>query len=184
MHCSRLPARWAGLLAALSLTAGCSRPSDSLPEWKASDHDNQAKPAQGQVDTKAPRPGMPDLAKEGITDLTLATWKQNCVKCHGLIGRGDGPQAATFRPPDFTNPEWQRVALDTEMERAISKGRGRMPAFGHLPPDTVMSLVRLVRRMGPQADSPKDAAPAAAEGARPSLPPAHPPLPGRPAPGP
>jgi mono/diheme cytochrome c family protein len=150
------------ILGGLAIALGCNRSPDSLPEWTPADHDNKSKPAPGQVDTKAARPGMPDLQKEGITDLTLATWKQNCATCHGMIGRGDGPQAATFKPPDFTSAAWQRTAMEQEMERAILKGRGRMPAFGHLPPETVKSLVRLVRRMGPsegnaeqgQADTP------------------------------
>lgn len=160
------------VLGGLAVAFGCNRSPDSLPEWTPADHDNKSKPAPGQVDTKAARPGMPDLQKEGITDLTLATWKQNCSTCHGLIGRGDGPQAATFKPPDFTSAAWQRTAMEQEMERAILKGRGRMPAFGHLPPETVQSLVRLVRRMGPTGEG---APPSQAES-----PPAH----GTPAPSP
>jgi mono/diheme cytochrome c family protein len=135
------------LLSAVSLGACDKKDPGALPEWSPADHDNQDKPEAGQVDTKNPRPGMPNLEQYGLNDLILATWKQNCVPCHGVIGRGDGPQSAVFRPTDLTNPEWQRVAIDSEIAHTIKKGRGRMPAFAQIPDETVTGLVRLVRML-------------------------------------
>ena len=126
--------------------AGCDRKDpDDLPEWTPSDHDNQTNPQPGQVDTNNPRPGMPSLAKYGITDVVLTTWKQSCVPCHGVIGRGDGPRGAALRPRDLTDPGWQRVAIDSEIAHTIKKGRGRMAGFPDLPDETVEGLVHLVR---------------------------------------
>jgi mono/diheme cytochrome c family protein len=110
------------------------------------------------VDTAERKANMPDLTKQGIDDVVLAAWKQNCIPCHGVIGRGDGPQGRSLRPPDFTNPRWHRTAIDSEMAYAIQKGRGNMPAFAHLPEPTVQGLVKLVRMLNP--DRVKDAAPA------------------------
>ena len=138
------------LLLALVLlaTTGCDKknPGD-LPEWSPADHDNQTNPQPGQVDTSKPKAGMPSLQEHGITDVVLATWKQNCVPCHGLIGRGDGPQGAALRPTDLTNPQWQRVAIDSEILHTIKNGRGRMPAFSSIPDETAQGLVRLVRML-------------------------------------
>jgi mono/diheme cytochrome c family protein len=151
-------------LGLLFSTLGCDdRSASTLPLWTPADHDNVASPAAGQVDTEAPRPNMPDLSQHGIDDVVLATWKQNCTSCHGLIGRGDGPQSPMFRPPDLTRPELQEGASDDEILEAIAKGRGKMPAFGHLPEDTRKGLLRLVRMLG----APKP-------GASPAAPPNHP----------
>lgn len=154
------------LLGALFLGA-CDRvDAESLPEWSAADHTNQGQPSKNQVDTKKARPGMPDLEKEGITDVVLATWKQNCIACHGTIGRGDGPQARTFRPPDFTNPVWQKNAMAPEMTNTIKKGKGKMPPFAHLPDETVAGLIQLIRRLN--SDRSAAAAPKAPPAAAPT----------------
>jgi len=159
-------------LGLLFLTPGCDdRAASALPLWTPADHDNVASPAAGQIDTEAPRPKMPDLSQHGIDDVVLATWKQNCTSCHGLIGRGDGPQSPMFRPPDLTQPELQEGASDDEILSAIAKGRGKMPAFGHLPEDTRKGLLRLVRMLGAPRPSATSAAPEAA-----APPPGHPPV--------
>jgi hypothetical protein len=166
---TRLPVRsvlkrrlWA-TTASFALCLACLACEDKkrdVPTWTPADHDNQAKPAPGQVDTKAPRPGMPNLEKHGINDVILATWKQSCMPCHGRIGQGDGPQGVALRPPNFTDARFQKVALDSEMEHAILRGRGRMPAFSHLPQETVRGLVQLVRLMGGRTPEGDSAAPA------------------------
>lgn len=143
------------VLCGLSI-AGCDKKDPAkLREWSPSDHDNQGEPQPGQVDTSKPRPAnMPSLEKYGINDVVLATWKQNCVPCHGVIGRGDGPQGVALRPRDLTDPNWQRVAIDSEIAYSIKKGRGKMPAFAQIPDETVSGLVRLVRMLNasPKAD--------------------------------
>jgi mono/diheme cytochrome c family protein len=96
---------------------------------------------------------MPDLTRHGIDDVVLATWKQTCTPCHGLIGRGDGPQGAVLHPTDLTSAVWQGRAIDSEIAYTIHKGRGRMPGFAHIPDATVAGLVRLVRMLGPAPQS-------------------------------
>lgn len=172
------------LFVLLFLAPGCSRPDGaSLPEWTAADHDHQDLPANGQVDTSKRREGMPDLERHGVNDVILATWKQNCITCHGVIGRGDGPQGAALSPPDFTNPEWQDGITDAKMTGTITAGQGRMPAFSHLPGETVTGLVNLIRLLGARPENtvgqaedsgaPEDGKAAVAQ---PTLPPAHPPI--------
>ncbi len=161
---------------------GCDRKADELPEWRPEDHDHQnegspsasgpgaasaASPAapgaaKEAASGGAPRPPMAALERFGITPAVLASWKQNCVPCHGLIGAGDGPQGAVLRPRNLADPAWQRVALDDEIAHAIKKGRGRMPAFPGLPDETVTGLVRLVRLMNPERSAEPEPAPAEA----------------------
>lgn len=160
---------WAWPLFSLCLLGCDGQSSKDLPVWSPSDHDNQSNPGADQTDTTAARPRMPELNEHGIDDVVLATWKQNCTTCHGLVGRGDGPQAPMFRPPDLTSAAFQARAIDSEILYAIEKGRGRMPAFGHLPKDTIAGLARLVRMLGP---APGDVPPASSAGAASSATPA------------
>lgn len=133
-----------------AILGACDQSSaENLREWTPADHDHQSKPGSGQVDTEARKAAMPDLTKHGVDDVVLAAWKQNCVQCHGVIGRGDGPQGRALRAPDFTNPAWQRTRIDSEMANAIKNGRGNMPPFGHLPDGTVSGLVKLIRMLNP-----------------------------------
>ncbi len=150
----------AALAALAVLTAACDRDGEGLREWSPQDHDHQTTPSAGQVDTSQQRPG---LEEHGLSDVILASWKQNCVTCHGPVGRGDGPQGPMVRPPDFTNPVWQKNAMDDHMRRTITRGRGAMPGFAHLPEETVDGLIRLVRLLNrdrPASDRPASDRPA------------------------
>jgi mono/diheme cytochrome c family protein len=102
--------------------------------WQPGDHDGEAKNA-GQVD---------GVAAPGEEDATLVsmTWKQTCAQCHGMSGRGDGPQGRMLRVADLTATK----ASDEELANTIRKGRNQMPAFGEsLPPHVVDGLVRMIR---------------------------------------
>jgi mono/diheme cytochrome c family protein len=120
----------------------CNKAAPDLREWKASDHDHTSDPGQGQVEVR-PDAGSP-LAALGIDEVAVVAWEQNCAKCHGAMGGGDGPQAPMTHARDLTNPEWQKATSDQAIAQTIRQGRGRMPAFP-LPPATIDTLVRLVR---------------------------------------
>lgn len=172
------PLRFGALLLLLGVTSACERTPESLPEWRAQDHDHQTQPNQAQMDPSAPAARPPVMDQLGISEVTLAAWKQNCSMCHGIIGRGDGPQGSMLKTPDLTRPSWQRVALDSEMEQTIRKGRGRMPAFGHLPDETIQGLIRLIRMMNAEPPAPAESGSQLPPGHPPTgsaLPPGHPP---------
>lgn len=173
---SRIRPTLAAFSLVASLTWACDRGSEDVREWSPRDHDHTTSPSQGQVD--AAQPASAVQQEHGISDVVLATWKQNCVTCHGVIGRGDGPQGRMLRPPDFTHPVWQKNARDDHMRRTIVKGRGAMPAFGHLPEETVDGLLRLIRLLNRDRSNteqqPSTDAPSAAPSAAPSSPPASP----------
>lgn len=172
------------LLTFLWLAAGCDRSPSDLREWRPSDHDHVTNPGSDQVAAGPDAGTAPELAAHGLTEVTIVAWQQNCVRCHGRLGRGDGPQGAMLRATDFTNQTWQANAKDDQLAQVIREGRGAMPPFP-LPDATITSLVQLIRLLGTASAPPAASASAAAPGsARPlpsgalsTLPPGHPPVP-------
>jgi len=130
-------------LIVLSFTlAACERDAPDVREWRPSDHDHTDNPAPAQVDVSdaGARGGM----LHGIDEVVLVAWRQNCTTCHGIIGRGDGPQAPMTRPRNLSDAAWQASVTDNAIAQTIRRGRGAMPAFD-LPEATLTGLVKLVR---------------------------------------
>jgi cytochrome c oxidase cbb3-type subunit 3 len=124
--------------------AACDKPAGDLRTWRLDDHDHTTNPGQDQVVAGPDAGTAPELARVGLDEVTVIAWQQNCTRCHGQIGRGDGPQGPMFRATDLTNPTWHRSVTDEQIALVIQKGRGQMPPFA-LPESTVKSLVKLVR---------------------------------------
>jgi cytochrome c oxidase cbb3-type subunit 3 len=142
------------LLAAL----GCNeRPAD-VREWRVSDHDHTDNPGSGQVQVDPADAGAP--AVPGLEDVTIVAWQQNCTRCHGQLGRGDGPQGPMVKATNLSEPAWQSGVTDEQITSAIKNGKGAMPAF-KLPDGTIANLVKLVRMMNSARAAAPDAAGAA-----------------------
>ena len=129
------------LLSVLLLAGGGCNEGGDVREWSPQDHDNNEKPSSMQT--------------SGVTDdenatLVSVTWRQNCARCHGNSGRGDGPEGAMLRVADLTNPDFQARVSDAEIANVIRKGRNKMPAFETLPPKVVDLLVAHIRSLGKQ----------------------------------
>jgi mono/diheme cytochrome c family protein len=154
----RLPRSFLFLLIAVA----CDKAPADLRPWRPSDHDHTSEPGNNQVVADA---GVdPELAKHGLNEVALVAWEQNCVRCHGRFGRGDGPQGPMVRAADLTNPRFQTTFTDEQIAAVIKSGRGLMPAFP-LPDSTVVTLVQLVRLLGQarvQAETAASGAPSAA----------------------
>jgi high-affinity iron transporter len=62
-----------------------------------------------------------------------ALYRENCIRCHGERGRGDGPDAARSErhPPDFTDSAFMRGETPDDFFLVISLGRRRaaMPSW-------------------------------------------------------
>jgi mono/diheme cytochrome c family protein len=135
------PSRSVFALALLAVT-GCRNTPSDLREWRPSDHTHQ----EGA--------GAPPTAQQPAEDsdsmiAALGLYRVQCASCHGARGRGDGPQAAMVRPPDFANAAFQSGRTDEQLREVITRGRGAMPGFGQsLRPEAIELLVRLVREMG------------------------------------
>ena len=101
--------------------------------------------AAGVLEGQAPAPAkteedpyeIPEAARErrnpvARSDLTLRSaqtlWHKHCETCHGVTGRGDGPNARLHEqrkgraPRNLTNPKVQDNLTDGEIFWRISKG--------------------------------------------------------------
>ena len=131
----RVPA----ILILASLIAGCEGTPSDLRPWRAEDHDHNDTPNAAQVEGTAPTQGPDQVA--------VAAWRRSCARCHGMMGKGDGPDGRMLHARDLTSREWQSSVTDQQIAQVIRQGRGEMPAFD-LPESTVAGLVELVRMMG------------------------------------
>jgi len=159
--------------AALSLslaafTFACNNAPADLRTWKATDHDHTVNPNADQVQVTD---AGSEAANQGLDDVTIVAWQQNCTSCHGALGRGDGPQGQLLHAADLSRADWQEAVTDEAIALTIRQGRGRMPSF-NLPEATVARLVSLIRMLNVnrmQRGAPATSASAASGGA----PPAH-----------
>lgn len=146
-------------LVVLGFVACQSDPAD-LREWRPQDHDHTENPGGGQVDVSDG--GNSQMAALGLNEVTLVAWKQNCVQCHGMVGRGDGPRGPMVKARDLGDPAWQASVTDEQLAMSIKQGKGQMPAFD-LPASTISGLVKLTRLLnmarGRDAGADPDAAP-------------------------
>jgi len=122
----------------LLIIAACDVSSgDEVREWTPADHDQLGAAPAPQVTAR------PDSSATEASLVELA-WQKNCVQCHGVRGRGDGPQSAMLKVSDLTRADWQERVSDQEMAEVIRKGRNKMPAFD-LPPHVIEGLVKRIR---------------------------------------
>jgi mono/diheme cytochrome c family protein len=140
---SRIFPRFSGVILASLSAAGvalaCDRPPASveLKEWTPADHDGEQKGAGKQGAKITGDAG-------GTAPLVEITWRQQCAACHGVLGKGDGPQGAMFKAADLGKEEWQSKVKDEDIAATIKNGKGRMPKFD-LPDDVVHGLVTRIR---------------------------------------
>jgi cytochrome c5 len=127
------------LLALGALACGCDRSDAPVREWTAKDHDPPARPTGapgGRVSDAGTPPGMGGRLFES-----------QCARCHGLGGKGDGPDGRPLGTPDISRHAWQAGATDEAIASVIESGRGAMPPF-QLGAPAVRALVSHVRSLG------------------------------------
>jgi cytochrome c oxidase cbb3-type subunit 3 len=129
------------ILAALACN---ERPSD-LREWRTTDHDHTENPGSDQVQVDPSAATAP--AAPGLEDVTIVAWQQNCLQCHGQLGRGDGPRGPMLKATNLSDAAWQKAVTDEQIAATIKLGKGNMPSFKQLPDVTIANLVHLVRMM-------------------------------------
>jgi cytochrome c oxidase cbb3-type subunit 3 len=131
------------VLTATLVPFACGRAPSDLREWKADDHDHAEETQRARA---APARGQPSASASASPLVTLVevTWRNQCGPCHGLLGRGDGPQGPLVHAPNLTAPEWQGKVTDVQIAQAITTGKNRMPKFD-FPPDVLAGLVARIR---------------------------------------
>ncbi len=74
-------------------------------------------------------------------------FKANCALCHGEDGSANTPTGKALKAKDLRSDVVQKQT-DAELNAVITKGRGKMPAFGgKASPDMIKSLVAYVRTL-------------------------------------
>ena len=77
-------------------------------------------------------------------------FKANCALCHSADGSGDNPTGKAFHAKDLRSADVQKQT-DAALAEVITKGRGKMPAFGaKIKPDDVNKLVAYLRDLPKQ----------------------------------
>ena len=77
-----------------------------------------------------------------------ALFKQTCIRCHGVDGRGETTQGEIVGATDLTRAEWQERVDDSRVLTSITHGRGEMPAFEKkLTTDQIKLLSAYVRTL-------------------------------------
>ncbi|MFQ5536318.1 MAG: c-type cytochrome [Gemmatimonadota bacterium] len=61
-----------------------------------------------------------------------AVYASECRKCHGTLGRGDGPFGATrgLEVPSLVEPDWPLASLDSVRHRVFVGHAAGMPTWG------------------------------------------------------
>ncbi|GAB4528608.1 MAG: hypothetical protein Fur0018_14740 [Anaerolineales bacterium] len=74
---------------------------------------------------------------------------ENCARCHGVGGNGDGPDAAQAgNVPAFTDQAFMAQFPAEDMAVTITNGQGNMPAFGdQLSADDIWALTGYLRSL-------------------------------------
>lgn len=73
-----------------------------------------------------------------------ATYKAKCAMCHGPDGKGETTTGKAMKVKDLASEDIQKQS-DAELSDAISKGKGKMPAYKTLTAEQVKDLVGYIR---------------------------------------
>ncbi len=73
-----------------------------------------------------------------------------CAMCHGADGSAQSTMAKNLKIRDFHSAEVQKQS-DSDLKTVITKGQGKMPAFGgKLTGEQIDQLVGYIREIGKQ----------------------------------
>jgi cytochrome c6 len=92
------------------------------------------------------------LAVTGSTPLAAqdgpSLYKAKCAMCHGADGKGETPMGKKLNIRDLGSAEVQKQT-DAELTAIISKGKGKMPAFGgKLTAEQIAQVLAHIRELG------------------------------------
>jgi len=80
------------------------------------------------------------LSTSAVAQDAAGTYKAKCAMCHGADGKG-----GKMGTKDFASPEIKSQS-DAQLAETITKGKGKMPAYGEKLKDTeIKGLVTYIR---------------------------------------
>lgn len=78
---------------------------------------------------------------------TTKVYAKNCVLCHAADGSGSSPSGKALGAKDLASTEVQKKS-DEDLTEVVSKGKGKMPAFGKkISADEIKGLVMYIRAL-------------------------------------
>lgn len=88
--------------------------------------------------------------EEGLKIRAERNWKVECASCHGVTGKGDGPDKDKLVTdlPDFTSADVWDAGARTRMTRVIRTGNAPdMPAFGdRMTEEEITALIDFIEK--------------------------------------
>jgi len=79
-------------------------------------------------------------SSSAVAQDAASTYKAKCAMCHGADGKG-----GKMGTKDFASPEIKSQS-DAQLAEAITKGKGKMPAYGEkLKESEIKDLVTYIR---------------------------------------
>lgn len=109
---------------------------------------------KGKAEAKSKDPPISAAAREEASKFFATV----CFTCHGPKGDGDGPGAAALnpKPRKFSDPTWQKVVKNAEIEKAILEGGASVGKSQFMPPnpqlkdkpEVILALRDMVRAFG------------------------------------
>jgi len=116
----------------------------------------QALDAREDVPPEIAAQANPAVLEEGRIRFFQRQFKAKCARCHGLDGKGAGPESANqpLPPQDLTDVEYMKTRSDGQLFYQILEGgnaESTMPAFGPesaqgWSEERVWKMVAFVRR--------------------------------------
>jgi len=104
----------------------------------------------------------PDSARSADAEAGKAAYTTNCISCHGVAGKGDGPVGAALTPPprDLSKGEFKfdtdgdgKPGTDADLKEVIAKGAAAfggsplMAPWGHLGAAEIENLVAYIHTL-------------------------------------
>lgn len=70
------------------------------------------------------------------TDRGKLLYLQHCMTCHGISGKGDGPEAPGLdpKPGDFTDAKEMKSQTDGDLFWKLTNGKGKMKPYAEISP--------------------------------------------------
>lgn len=74
-------------------------------------------------------------------------YAKNCVLCHAVDGSGSSPSGKALGAKDLASSEVQKKSNE-ELAEVVTKGQGKMPAFGKkISPEEIKGLIAYIRAL-------------------------------------